>query len=466
MSGRTTTFIAILAAATLASCSRKDSLPTAPSPNPSTAMTVTATTPTSGASDVAVITSFSATLSSAIDAATATAQTFTVGTGGSYVTGRVTTVGTTVTFTPLVPLSTGAAYTATLTTGIKDQNGQTLASNFSWSVTTQAGQPLGGILSASTTVTLANSPYVLTQDIQIAYGATLTIEPGVVIDGSGRNIKVHGALNAVGTPSAPITFLDCGIDPGNNAQAEPYSIMVQHATLWGGTFYRATGNAVYGSVVLRDSRAYGLTGVFYLWYPVADCTIERNVFVSCGGISVGVSDDVNVYVRNNVFYQQTTEYAIENWASYSTSEVVVARNSFLSTDRVALSLPKGYSSSRMTATHNYWGTANTATIDAMIFDQRDDLASAAMITYQPFLTSPDVATPDATPWTTAASLRAARRADASLHPQHARHPSGAPYSVIDLRPRVCPLASRRRRRQHHEQPETPDRRSRAHGKSP
>lgn len=139
-----------------------------------------------------------------------------------------------------------------------------------------------------------------------------------------------------------------------------------------------------------------------------------NVFENAGGISVGTDNNVKVYIRNNVFYKQNSGFAVENWASYSTSETVVEYNSFYSTDRIALRLPSGYNSAKMTAVNNYWNTTDTSIIDNMIFDKKDDLGSAGTvnsvpllkasnlsseepggnyITYEPFLTERDANTP-------------------------------------------------------------------------
>ena len=100
-------------------------------------LTVSSTLPANGAVGVAVNQSLTATLSEALDCSTVTPSTFTVtGPGGTAVVGTITCSGTTATFKPTSILASNTVYTATLTTGITDSEGDPLASNFVWSFTT------------------------------------------------------------------------------------------------------------------------------------------------------------------------------------------------------------------------------------------------------------------------------------------------------------------------------------------
>ncbi len=98
------------------------------------APTVISTSPTGGASGVALNTSFIATFSEALDPSTVNASTFTVTGGGSPISGTVGYSNKVATFQPDSNLSASTVYTATLSTVIADLAANTLASEFTWSV--------------------------------------------------------------------------------------------------------------------------------------------------------------------------------------------------------------------------------------------------------------------------------------------------------------------------------------------
>ena len=258
----------------------------------------------------------------------------------------------------------------------------------------RADTEVGGIVNTNTVWSYANSPYILSDVVQVAEGVTLTIEPGVYINGNGRQIKVWGTLHAVGNEESKIIFNNVCIEPGiSGSSTTPFLINIRFSEINAGAIYRATGHAIYGSLILQDSILRNTGGYLYLWYPTSDCYIERNIFDNAAGLGAAISGNIKVHVRNNLFYNQTSGYAVANWASYGTSELIVKYNSFLSNDRIAVTLPSGYSSARMTATENYWNTLNTDIIDSMIYDKNDDLGCADYIIYIPFLSEPHSNTP-------------------------------------------------------------------------
>jgi RHS repeat-associated protein len=102
---------------------------------------------------------------------------------------------------------------------------------------------VSGTISANTTWTLANSPYILTGNVTVASGATLTIEPGVVVkfNAQFRTLWVSGTLKAIGTEAQPIVFTSIqddtvgGDSNGDGAATSPapgqwYDIGIQAGT--------------------------------------------------------------------------------------------------------------------------------------------------------------------------------------------------------------------------------------------
>jgi len=77
---------------------------------------------------------------------------------------------------------------------------------------------VSGIIDTNTTWTVENSPYVVTNNILVEVGATLTITPGVMVKFAGNYyIMVKGALKAEGETSSQIVFTtnSSSPSPGN-----------------------------------------------------------------------------------------------------------------------------------------------------------------------------------------------------------------------------------------------------------
>lgn len=108
-------------------------------PPPLTAVpTVTATTPANNAQNAVRNVAVTATFSESMDPATINTTTFTLHAGVTVVPGTVTLVGTTATFVSTAMLSADTEYTATITTGAEDMQGDVLAAARIWTFTTVA----------------------------------------------------------------------------------------------------------------------------------------------------------------------------------------------------------------------------------------------------------------------------------------------------------------------------------------
>jgi O-glycosyl hydrolase len=181
-------------------------------PPPPTAPAVTAVTPLSGATSVAVNATVTATFSEAMNASSFTSSTFTlIPQGGSAVAGAISVNGTVATFTPTAALAFSTQYAATITTGVSSSSGAALAANYSWSFTTAAAPPppptITAVTPLNTAINIATSTTV-TATFSEAMSAssitsstfTLTPQGGSAVTGT---YSVNGAVVTF-TPSAAL----------------------------------------------------------------------------------------------------------------------------------------------------------------------------------------------------------------------------------------------------------------------
>lgn len=257
--------------------------------------------------------------------------------------------------------------------------------------------PLSGTHPGGLALTPSELPYVLTGDVQVA--GDLTVAPGSILIGNGNTLRVSGALSILGTSSARTRLVGVHIDAGSVDPDAPSAVEVSHVDMYGGSLLRATGGERYFGFFLGDSRLTGLESL-YLWYPIGQVDIERNVFVDMEAISIGVTeaDGAQVRIRHNYFEglvidAGTPQHWIVVWATYGSAGVSLGYNTFAGSHGV---VALEYDASNVTAEDNYWGTTDPAAIATRIRDQNDEIDLAAVIPFTPFLTAPHPATPTRT----------------------------------------------------------------------
>jgi Ice-binding-like/Bacterial Ig-like domain len=175
-------------------------------------VTVTSTDPANGEKGVVLNTKISATFSGAVDPATITQATFTVKQGTTAVPGTVTFTPLTAVFSPTINLVSNTLYTATITTGVKDQAGKALASNYVWSFTT--GTTLDATVPRITATINANgatgvplntkvgATFSEAMDPTTINGATFTFKQGAT---TVPGTVSYSGLNAVFTPASNLS---------------------------------------------------------------------------------------------------------------------------------------------------------------------------------------------------------------------------------------------------------------------
>ncbi|GEM_PF-3258825 len=163
----------------------------------------------------------------------------------------------------------------------------TLAKPLGWDITNDITAPF--------TLTLINSPYVLVNDIKVATGVTLTIEPGVVVYGrTGTELQIQGHLEAIGTVESGILFSS---EMNSGAQQWPGLIFnggtgnLQYVTVrYGGQKNNVTGvgsniaiyNVLNGLVRIENSAVY----------------TEQTTHSQSGGLTIQ-DPDYGIYIKDS-----------------------------------------------------------------------------------------------------------------------------------------------------------------------
>jgi parallel beta-helix repeat protein len=156
------------------------------------------------------------------------------------------------------------------------------------------GTDVSGVISADTTWDTAGSPWIVVGNVTVGNGATLTIDPGVVVKFDGfYNISVDGFLSAVGTESSRILITSNFSSP---AKSDWDSIQVN-----------ASGRADIGFVNISYAR-YGVN-LQSLNNVVKNCSISD---VSEGVHLHSLSD--NNTIENNTI-KRSSSNGILLWSS-------------------------------------------------------------------------------------------------------------------------------------------------------
>ena len=243
--------------------------------DPNTRPTVTITNPENNAIKVARNQSIEFTFSEAMDPATITETTLIVKQGVTPINGTVMYAGTTATFTPDVFLSANLAYTATITTGAKDESGNALAANSEFTFTTGGTSEMGGVAlgDAGDYVILAKSAITnvptsaITGDVGLSPAATSYIDDGfALVDATGFATsaqvtgKVYAADMASPTGDNLTVAVNNMITAYNDAAGRPFPDFFELATgnIGGKTLvpglYKWTNNVIIPTdVVLKGS---------------------------------------------------------------------------------------------------------------------------------------------------------------------------------------------------------------------
>ena len=235
---------------------------------------------------------------------------------------------------------------------------------------------VSGTISTNTTWS-SNLAYLVTGNIVVQSGATLSIEPGTVIKFAGAEMRVDGALDSVGGPDSWITFTTDSqwngiriLNPTTNSNIS-YTIVE-----------KALGPALHidgGKVTIRNSifRESDLG----IWIGSSSTSISRNQIYS---------NDVGLLIE-----QTKSATLIENTIKENNEGIRVlgprgnvqfSRNNILHNVEFNIGIV-GFGERDVDAANNWWGTVDAKSIEQSIIDGEDNSALRRVI-YQPIATAP------------------------------------------------------------------------------
>ncbi|MBN1358220.1 hypothetical protein JW988_05575 [Candidatus Bathyarchaeota archaeon] len=301
----------------------------------------------------------------------------------------------------------------------------------------QADTNVSGVIAADVTWTEANSPYVLTGNILVGNGVTLTIEPGVTIDQhpsvESYYIMVNGTLQAVGSTTNPITFKGGQILFTEYCtdwnESTGLGCIIQNAVLHSsidveGGVLNISNNTITLAIRVDGGNPHISNNTFLgqgidLGYHSRNSTISNNIISGCSsGIVARLDHNSSSIIQGNLIINNEKGLLLGYWFTDSGHPIV--QNNTITNNEIGISLGSlGDQFSPIirfnnifdntnynmivdneyplntNATYNWWGTTDQQTINQTIYDFKNDF-NLGTVTFVPFLTEANPAAPVST----------------------------------------------------------------------
>ena len=259
---------------------------------------------------------------------------------------------------------------------------------------------LGGVLSADTILTAAQSPYSISSPVQIPNGITLKVEAGVTFSGDNLSelFLVAGTVELNGTYENPIRIQGIKSNYIFRTIGESPKVVITNTFFSDiGSLWKNDATMSKAVFTLTNSEVINSKGGVYVWFPKV-FTLKNNYLSNSGGFSIGISrcfvgSELNedIQISGNTFEGKAGSTVLSDgwivgWVTSCNEKIFVRGNYFKSPVGTAISVPKNYTQPvNVVADRNYWDTTNEVQISSYILDSTDSIEYFHKISVSPSL---------------------------------------------------------------------------------
>lgn len=212
-------------------------------------------------------------------------------------------------------------------------------------LTVENGVEIGGVIKKDMTL-YPNVHYIVTKNLAIPEGVTLTIKPGTKLEFKGTYFSNAGTINAAGKPDSLIVLE--GIDSKNDSEGANINLSgFSYTELKKSHIYYSEGN--FNNVIIDNNNMYQTPGLDN--NNNNGCNIYNNIIYTTGGGRFEKSNIINNYAR----WDDTGLIILNHFNSsniWNTENVGIILNTTVYT----------------TDTPNYFGSSKEATVRKSILD--------------------------------------------------------------------------------------------------
>jgi parallel beta-helix repeat protein len=196
----------------------------------------------------------------------------------------------------------------------------------------------------------------------------LVYSSAIFRNNTGSIIRVQGGSPTIVNNTLSGGGYDWGIELANYQNQQETAVVTDNTI---------TGTYNYGGILIRGGS------------PV----VERN-FVNAGGVGISIYGDSNPIIENNTVIMSNIGLNIYSDSTGSPSPTI-AYNNFEQNSQYNIYLGQqntyGTTAPNINASNNWWGTTDLPTINATIFDHKDNF-NLGTVTFTPVLDSPNQVT--------------------------------------------------------------------------